>query len=237
MLTFEEFFTKKKIDLAALKKADAFLFVEFEEHYALMGEKSFDHSKKFWFNRLRHVHPLQEVPDVSSLKEKAKEDTLEQNQASNDTVKIAKPTGFKPRFKATETALSSAEDNTPKVEGKAEELKTEITESAIKPTGFKPRFKPGVTKTTSTEENSPNIEAKNNNNNAETSEPVSKPAGFKPRFKAGVTKTTSTEESSPKNEAKNDNINTETSEPVSKPAGFKPRFKAGVTKNINDNKS
>ncbi|WP_039053537.1 hypothetical protein [Sphingobacterium sp. T2] len=61
MLSFEEFFIKKKIDLSALRKADEALFLEFQEHYRLMGEKSFDHSKKFWFNRLRHLHPLHET--------------------------------------------------------------------------------------------------------------------------------------------------------------------------------
>jgi hypothetical protein len=47
MLSFEEFFQKKKIDLAALKSNNEILFEEFKLHYNLMGEKSFDHSKKF----------------------------------------------------------------------------------------------------------------------------------------------------------------------------------------------
>ena len=58
MLTFEEFFQKKKIDLTQLRNAEPGLFVEFSKHYPLMGEKSFDHTKKYWFNKLRRTYPL-----------------------------------------------------------------------------------------------------------------------------------------------------------------------------------
>lgn len=63
-MTFEEFFTKKKIDLKALKAADEPLFEEFRAHYSAMGEKSFDHSKKFWFNKLRKSYHLAEEETV-----------------------------------------------------------------------------------------------------------------------------------------------------------------------------
>ncbi|SMO59614.1 hypothetical protein SAMN06265350_104132 [Solitalea koreensis] len=58
-MTFEEFFAKKKINLQALKKVQPELFDEFKTHFELMGEKSFDHSKKFWFNKLRREFLLQ----------------------------------------------------------------------------------------------------------------------------------------------------------------------------------
>ena len=61
MLSFTEFFTKKKIDLKALQIGRPDLYQEFDRDYALMGEKSFDHSKKFWFNRLRKDYLLQEI--------------------------------------------------------------------------------------------------------------------------------------------------------------------------------
>ena len=52
-MTFEEFFAKKKIDLEALQKEQPDLFNEFKFHFEEMGEKSFDHSKKFWFNKMK----------------------------------------------------------------------------------------------------------------------------------------------------------------------------------------
>ncbi len=58
MLTFEDFFKKKKIDLQQLQQAEPVLFAEFSKHYPLMGEKSFDHTKKYWFNNLRRSYPL-----------------------------------------------------------------------------------------------------------------------------------------------------------------------------------
>lgn len=57
-MTFEEFFHKKKIDLLALKQAEPALFEEFKNHYEQMGEKSFDHTKKYWFNKLRRGFPI-----------------------------------------------------------------------------------------------------------------------------------------------------------------------------------
>ncbi len=61
MLTFEEFFQKKKINIVLFQTAEPDLFAEFFNHYHLMGEKSFDHTKKYWFNVLRRSYPLAEV--------------------------------------------------------------------------------------------------------------------------------------------------------------------------------
>ena len=61
-MTFEEFFIKKKIDLVQLKSAEPGLFSEFKSHFELMGEKSFDQVKKFWFNKLRRSYHLKEEP-------------------------------------------------------------------------------------------------------------------------------------------------------------------------------
>ena len=57
-MTFEEFFKKKRIELAAFEKGLPALFFEFKTHYEQMGEKSFDHTKKYWFNKLRREYPL-----------------------------------------------------------------------------------------------------------------------------------------------------------------------------------
>lgn len=52
-MTFEEFFLKKKIDLDSFKQGKPDVFAEFVAHYEVMSEKSFDHTKKYWFNNLR----------------------------------------------------------------------------------------------------------------------------------------------------------------------------------------
>lgn len=57
-MTFEEFFQKKKIDLVALGTERPALLDEFRKHFEAMGEKSFDHTKKYWFNKLRRAYPL-----------------------------------------------------------------------------------------------------------------------------------------------------------------------------------
>ena len=57
-MTFEEFFSKKKINLTELKKAEPILYADFQSHYEQMGEKSFDYTKKYWFNKLRRTYPL-----------------------------------------------------------------------------------------------------------------------------------------------------------------------------------
>ena len=169
MLTFEEFFAKKKIDLQALENDNKELYEEFFVHYHAMGEKSFDHTKKFWFNRLRKSYRLNEAE-------------LEQKQS---IAKVEKPVitseapsklGFRPKFKSKSTEEIPPSD--PKTEQPAED-----TPVANKPAGFKPRFKAGVTKAAEpAKEESPTEQP------AEDTPVANKPAGFKPRFKAGVTK-------------------------------------------------
>ncbi len=213
-MTFEEFFVKKKIDLKALQAADEPLYEEFRMHYAVMGEKSFDHSKKFWFNKLRLRFRLEEeaapVGPIANKTDKAV-------PAPQTEALTAKPSGFKPRFKAIVPADKPSSEVATTAAVQSDETTT--TENS-KPTGFKPRFKAGATKSESvpSEPASPATD----DNTAETS----KPAGFKPRFKAGVTKSESVP-SEPVSPA--DDTTAETS----KPTGFKPRFKAGVTKTEN----
>jgi len=151
MLSFEDFFIKKKIDLTALRIADESLYREFEMHYKAMGEKSFDHSKKFWFNRLRKNYRLsEEVKSGSSSSPAAEKAAI--STAAVDAA--AKPAGFKPRFKAglTKTAEPDATNPAPVTTPAAAAQETTdatatTTPAAAKPTGFKPRFKAGLTKT------------------------------------------------------------------------------------------
>src|SRR5690606_6372147 len=185
MVTFEDFFAKKKIDLKALKDDNQELYQEFYAHYHVMGEKSFDHTKKFWFNKLRKSYKLHEP---EQLEKKAKPESLVDDSTASPVhvtlkkentsdTETSKPAGFKPRFKSSLTKTTpSAEENS------TQESTPSETTDANKPAGFKPRFKAGVTKTTpSAEENSTQESTPSETTDA------NKPAGFKPRFKAGIT--------------------------------------------------
>ncbi|SMG46530.1 hypothetical protein SAMN05660862_3314, partial [Sphingobacterium psychroaquaticum] len=150
-MTFEEFFVKKKIDLSLLQQRDETLYAEFQSHYAQMGEKSFDHSKKFWFNRLRKDFLL-----VDTVPKEVKPTIVVQEQpvaaVKGADAEVSVPTkavGFKPRFKAatTKTVESAPVEEPSKEENSAVEAKP--TTSA--PAGFKPRFKAGVTKAAETD--------------------------------------------------------------------------------------
>ncbi|HEY8782631.1 MAG TPA: hypothetical protein VIM16_13485 [Mucilaginibacter sp.] len=125
-MDFEEFFKKKKIDLAALESAGAGLFSEFKTHYDQMGEKSFDHTKKFLFNKLRRQFPL--APEVKAEKEHIENQLAEQTITESLAEAIPAPPspklGFVPKFKAgnmPKPAVSS--------EKKDESLNTPDTEN------------------------------------------------------------------------------------------------------------
>jgi hypothetical protein len=177
LMDFEEFFKKKKIDLAALEKADGSLFSEFKTHFEQMGEKSFDHTKKYWFNKLRLLYHL--APEVKEEKVII-ENTLAEQTITDTLSEITTPpanAGFKPRFKAGMTKTAEANDETPAEEKSAE--------PAIPPpakVGFTPRFKAGLTKPAGAAE--PQEEPKTQ----PTPAPAPPKPGFTPRFKAGVTK-------------------------------------------------
>jgi len=99
-MTFEEFLIKKKIDAIQLKAKEQAFFSEFESHFLQMGEKSFDHSKKFWFNKLRRAYHLKEEP--KPVKEEVKIDEIPasaQNKPANEVINQEK-SAYVPRFKA-----------------------------------------------------------------------------------------------------------------------------------------
>ncbi len=228
MTTFEDFFIKKKIDLSNFEKDNPVLFEEFKLHYKLMGEKSFDHSKKFWFNKLRKSYALVEtnVP----LDKKPKVILNQENTAEVVTKTDSNKLPFKSRFAKKASIPTESIDK---------EVQSENIEQQQIPAGFKPRFKEGATKTNSTDESSQITSAEDTEAKVQPeTNSASKPAGFKPRFKAGVTKTSTTEESTQHTSAEDSeaNIQQQTST-ANKPAGFKPRFKAGVTKNSTTDES
>ncbi|MCL4642300.1 MULTISPECIES: hypothetical protein [Olivibacter] len=232
-MTFEDFFIKKRIDLRQLEKVEPQLYREFKSHFELMGEKSFDHTKKFWFNRLRKSYHLKEEVGLSQAP--ISTSSLDENKAiaAAESPQAAKPTGFKPRFKATPPTGEAKPAPNPETD----------TDSASKaPTGFKPRFKPGQT-TRSKEDHAEDQPVKGEDTPptvAPATDHVNKPSGFKPRFKAGVTnKETATPKEEPalpkqlettgKTEEPSETQKTGEPKDLSKPMGFKPRFKAGLT--------
>jgi len=174
-MTFEEFFKKKKIDLFALQQSEPALFVEFKTHYEQMGEKSFDHTKKYWFNKLRR----QFVPPVEIKTEKVKienaiaEQTVTEALIDEGSVPVPQ-LGFKPKFRAA--ALPKA----------VVENKQDTAVPAEPPKlGFKPKFKAASMPKPSENSESSIVPEKEIEAAPIADNPPPK-LGFKPKFKASV---------------------------------------------------
>jgi len=240
-MTFDEFFKKKRIDLSALQKAEPALFSEFETHYEQMGEKSFDHTKKYWFNKTRRQFPL--AAEVKTEKPHIANPIAEQTITESLSETFSQPAakvGFTPRFKANVTKPATEERPEEAADVKQEPTQSEST-TAAKPAGFVPRFK--MKPKTEEVKSDLSVSEKTAEPAAETpveaqstspTEPASKPAGFTPRFKMKP----KAEEA----EAKTDTpavsdipvkpepeiaaeVPAQPSQAASKPAGFTPRFK------------
>jgi hypothetical protein len=225
-MTFEEFFNKKRIDLVALRAAEPGLFAEFEKHFVQMGEKSFDHTKKYWFNKLRllyHLSPEQK-PEKMHLENRLAEQTIVETLTENIP---APSTGFKPRFKP---GMASKPAQTSDVKDSAPEQSATTT--------------PEVNKAAETHDQSPPFEQEKaamqqmanetpRTTDGERDEKqiekslTQKPAGFKPRFNK-ITQGTApqTKEFNQQPEVKNDTAGGSSAKDnkAPKPAGFKPRF-------------
>jgi hypothetical protein len=127
-MTFEEFFAKKRIDLPALSQGDPALFSEFKIHFGQMGEKSFDHTKKYWFNKIRRQFPL--APEIKTEKVHIANPLAEQTITESLIEATPAPSaklGFVPKFKMGTTPKPLNEDkkeeslNAPAVENKPAE--------------------------------------------------------------------------------------------------------------------
>jgi hypothetical protein len=160
-MTFEEFLIKKKIDPVQLKNAEQDFFNEFKSHFNEMGEKSFDHSKKFWFNKLRRANPLPEEVKVEPKIEESRNTIPEQkvalsslpengNKIVNQQEESEKPkTAFKPRFKANlvSPAQQEIQENPyPSITPESTKSEAEAMESVAGALEAKPRFKPSMMK-------------------------------------------------------------------------------------------
>ncbi len=223
-MTFEEFFKKKRISLAALEQGEPALFSEFKVHFEKMGEKSFDHTKKYWFNKLRLRFPAPaevKVEKVNIANTLAEQTIVETLTEAPPAVNV----GFKPRFKPGLTKSAQPKED-PQAELENSGQQSEAAEQPAPALGFKPKFKAGLTKSPATEPSKPEEKPAGSEAASEA-----KPAlGFKPKFKAGITKPAVTEkDSEPSKAEQKAAVNPELSAP--KPAlGFKPKFKAGASK-------
>ncbi len=230
-MTFEEFFKKKRIDTAALEIAEAGLFSEFRKHFAQMGEKSFDHTKKYWFNKLRRQFPL--APEVKVEKPHIANPLAEQTitESLSEPVPAAVPPpklGFVPKFKAANMAKPAAEveqkEETPAPTESPGEPAPAITPSPK--LGFTPKFKAAnIAK--------PEAEVEKKQETPAATESLSEPApaaapklGFTPKFRAAnppkpAAEPEKKEETPPAAESNTSEKPEET--PAPKPA-YKPRF-------------
>lgn len=215
-MTFEEFFKKKKISLQLLQEAEPALFSEFELHYGQMGEKSFDHTKKYWFNQLRHKFPA--PPEVKAEKVVIENPLAEQTIADTLTEPAAPApnVGFKPRFKAAMASKPVTEEakvpESPVIENKS------AADIAPAPAlGFKPKFKAAAPPKPAPE----NTEAKEEKS-IEEANPA--PAlGFKPKFRASAPPKPVEENKPVEEEIKGEEEPKEEAKPA---LGFKPKFRA-----------
>ncbi len=190
-MTFEEFFKKKRIDTAALEIAEAGLFSEFRNHFEQMGEKSFDHTKKYWFNKLRRQFPL--APEVKAEKPHIANPLAEQTitESLSEPVPAAAPApklGFVPKFKAASMAKPAAEvekkEETPAAAESSSEAAPAATATPSPKLGFTPKFRAAnppkpVVEPEKKEEAPPDDESNTSEKPEET--PAPKPA-YKPRF-------------------------------------------------------
>lgn len=227
-MTFEEFLKKKKIDPGQLKTAERDLFQTFESDFNQMGDRSFEYSKKFWFNKLRRAHPLKEEPKPVKTEETSSAIGIQESPKSTESISELSVTAnpkpaFKPRFKA-QIPSAKIEDNTA-----GEESPNPVP-------AFKPRFRAPVPVVKEDEKEAEELKP----------EPAAKPTGFKPRFKASVThsavKPESAENKKDRTETSNTLVKEEQTEKttdkveskpvedaVVKPA-YKPRFKPSMLK-------
>ncbi len=220
-MNFDEFFKKKRIDLIALKKAEQGLFFEFETHFEQMGEKSFDHTKKYWFNKLRRQFPL--APEIKTEKahiaNPLAEQTVTESLIETTTPAPSPKMGFVPKFRAGVT--KPAEDTADKKEDTAQEstAKEQPAESTeVKAAAYQPRFKmkpKAETEEAATTESILKPEA--------SEEKENKPAAYQPRFK--MKPKVETEESAPAIEPEEKPTESTPAETAEAKAAYKPRFK------------
>ncbi len=221
MLSFEEFSAKKRIDLSQFSAAEPILYAEFKSEYQQMGEKSFDHSKKFLFNKIRRAYHLKVEPKATKVQ-------IEKSAIAPQTELLEYPTSeqkhsytptFKPKTLANQ-AIESPSIETPDEDYLSSDMGSTLPEEKPRP-AYQPRF------------NMQTAPVKQNNNLGESipadniEEISEKPATYKPKFnmKAIVAKS--------EIEKEEEQSKDESPQQPNNPAAYKPRFNI---KNIKQNK-
>lgn len=199
-MTFEEFFAKKKIDLNKLREAESGLYSEFKSHFEQMGEKSFDHTKKFWFNKLRRLYHLDQPERavtqvdtrIASQAEPLNSPSIEQSPAEKPATPRATAPGFKPR----NIAAKPGEDKPEQKEA------TESSAPPVKKGGFKPRNVKPLASENAADANTPESRP----GEVESADAPAQPGaganelpkpGLKPKFKPRNIPTTATKPEAP----------------------------------------
>lgn len=215
-MTFEEFLVKKKIDPVQLQDADQDFFDEFKSHFNQMGEKSFDHSKKFWFNKLRRANPLAEVVKIPVAPQA---EVLE--ASSFETHKAPVTEAMVPQTEALKAPSNNHKTPTEVLETVAEALESPVAEALEPKPTFKPRFKANIIASNTEVKNNQVEETETPNSEASIPTDTAKSA-YKPRFKAPA---------KPEDEldVEESGISPQKEIVDPKPA-YRPRFKAGVVK-------
>lgn len=153
-MTFEEFFNKKRINLGLMRDADPALYSEFKSHFETMGEKSFDHTKKFWFNKLRHLYHLAEPvkkaatqleTQIASQAEPLSSPTIEQNipatqpEAGQEVKAPASPKpGFRPRSIPSAAVKKQEQPTETKNDAASDKPASPVSKPGFKPRNVKP---------------------------------------------------------------------------------------------------
>jgi hypothetical protein len=141
-MTFEEFFIKKRIDLPALQNAQPSLFSEFKAHFQQMGEKSFDHTKKYWFNKLRRQYHLapELKPEKVHIPNPLAEQTIAESLSETVAPKPEPKLGFVPKFRAANVPKPVVEQE--KTEEKPMVAEVPSPEKPLETPSAKPAYKP-----------------------------------------------------------------------------------------------
>lgn len=170
-MELEEFLIKKKIDPALFQHSDQSLFQEFKILYGKMGSKSFDHSKKFWFNKLRRKYHLSELPKAGGEK------IMEINQ---------------PADQALPQLSSSVAKNSPEKPWRKEDSPSSPHAGTESPRPYVPRFRPRTGKVADNENlptgsERPADKRETKDDTSTKHRPEQKVQAYKPRFRPGQT--------------------------------------------------
>lgn len=125
-----------------MQKAEPSLFSEFKTHFEQMGEKSFDHTKKYWFNKLRHLYHLAAEIKIEkpAIPNPLAEQTVTESLDEMAEVKPVPKVGFVPRFKASNIPKPAVEQE--KKEEKPAAPPEPVPDNPPETPSAKPAYKP-----------------------------------------------------------------------------------------------